>query len=520
MDLNLLKENIECEQLLGENFVNTPIKGEYVIPDTHPDVYEVLMLDAKPYITSKEVMQDKLYMEGYIDYNILYLAKEEERGVLYNTRYSSKFSNDMQITGTEKDMLCEAECFVEDMYCKIVNERKISIEGIVRLKGAVYKKYNFEIIKDLDALQDIQMLRNPISIDKIAGTATGELLVKTSIKIGADKPEVGSILKTNLNIHKKKITVLDDKVSVEAFAKIELIYRAKENRDICYIVDDIFIDKEVELEGVNSFMESYTDFTVDGINTEPKEDDLGESRIIDVEALVKSNTRVMYKKEIELIEDMYSPNMMLNMNKEDYELNVMQGHSKNECIVKENIEITSDMPSIRSIIMTEGKAYITDKKIVEDKVVVEGVLNAEVMYKTTEDEKYIYTLKEDMPFSCAVDIPGTKIDMQCMTKVVLEDIEANIEANTVAIKALIEVYSRVNYTSHKEFLVNVEPMEEEVPEKKSSITIYVVQQGDTLWKIAKRYYTTVDNLVLINEIDNPDVIKPGQKLIIPGKAII
>lgn len=62
-------------------------------------------------------------------------------------------------------------------------------------------------------------------------------------------------------------------------------------------MDDIFIDKEVELKGVNSFMESYTDFTVDGINTEPKEDDLGESRIIDVEALVKSNTRVMYKKK-------------------------------------------------------------------------------------------------------------------------------------------------------------------------------------------------------------------------------
>lgn len=59
---------------------------------------------------------------------------------------------------------------------------------------------------------------------------------------------------------------------------------------------------------------------------------------------------------------MYSPNMLLNMNKEDYELNVMQGHSKNESIVKENIEIASSMPSIREIIMTEGKAYITEKK--------------------------------------------------------------------------------------------------------------------------------------------------------------
>lgn len=57
-----------------------------------------------------------------------------------------------------------------------------------------------------------------------------------------------------------------------------------------------------------------------------------------------------------------------------------------------------------------------------------------------------------------------------------------------------------------------------MPKKKSSVTIYVVQNGDTLWKIAKRYFTTVDNLIKINNIENPDIIKPGEKLIIPGRA--
>ena len=44
--------------------------------------------------------------------------------------------------------------------------------------------------------------------------------------------------------------------------------------------------------------------------------------------------------------------------------------------------------------------------------------------------------------------------------------------------------------------------------------IYMVQPQDTLWKIAKRYRTTVEDILSINEIENPDLIYPGQKLLI------
>ena len=78
MSIDFIKENIECEQLLAEDFSDTVIKAEYVIPDTNPDVKEILILDAKPSITNKEVMQDKVFVEGKIEYTLLYLAQESE----------------------------------------------------------------------------------------------------------------------------------------------------------------------------------------------------------------------------------------------------------------------------------------------------------------------------------------------------------------------------------------------------------------------------------------------------------
>lgn len=62
-----------------------------------------------------------------------------------------------------------------------------------------------------------------------------------------------------------------------------------------------------------------------------------------------------------------------------------------------------------------------------------------------------------------------------------------------------------------------------IPTKNNSInsgsddknnTIYIVQRGDTLTSIAKRYNTTVQDLVRNNNILNPNLIYPGQKLII------
>lgn len=48
--------------------------------------------------------------------------------------------------------------------------------------------------------------------------------------------------------------------------------------------------------------------------------------------------------------------------------------------------------------------------------------------------------------------------------------------------------------------------------------LYVVKAGDTLWNIAKRYNTTVENLMMMNNL-NTDLITIGQRLMVPNKNV-
>ena len=109
--------------------------------------------------------------------------------------------------------------------------------------------------------------------------------------------------------------------------------------------------------------------------------------------------------------------------------------------------------------------------------------------------------------------------MNVIAKVQLESIDGTIEANTIAIRATLSVSVNVLYNVNKEWIVDVVQNKEEKKEKKSSVTIYVVNKGDTLWELAKKFNTTMDELIRVNDMENPDSINIGQRIIIPGRAI-
>ena len=61
--------------------------------------------------------------------------------------------------------------------------------------------------------------------------------------------------------------------------------------------------------------------------------------------------------------------------------------------------------------------------------------------------------------------------------------------------------------------MEIKPVNLDDKMKLPGITCYIVKPGDTLWSIAKRFYTTVDRIREINKHES-DMIYSGDKLVI------
>lgn len=56
------------------------------------------------------------------------------------------------------------------------------------------------------------------------------------------------------------------------------------------------------------------------------------------------------------------------------------------------------------------------------------------------------------------------------------------------------------------------------PEPAPQTVIHTVQSGDTLWKIAQKYGTTIDAIIKANNLDPAKYLYIGQKLTIPSST--
>ena len=100
----------------------------------------------------------------------------------------------------------------------------------------------------------------------------------------------------------------------------------------------------------------------------------------------------------------------------------------------------------------------------------------------------------------------------------LENIKALKNGNFFSLEANIRYNIDVNKEKVLKAINSIEETGEIIDKRnRPSISIYMVQKDTNLWDIAKRYNTTIDELLEDNENINLNSIMPGEKIIIEKK---
>ena len=224
---------------------------------------------------------------------------------------------------------------------------------------------------------------------------------------------------------------------------------------------------------------------------------------------------VFEEKEINVIQDMYSPSVNLEFNENSINTMVDLKNTTDTMNVRDEFDIEDE--EYTKVCDANVKPTINDITISRDKVRFEGDLNINYIL-TNRDEDNIITLNQNIPFDFTQNIDGitenSKIDTEIMP--------VFREFVTDGTKIKVKIDLCVNTNSYNLESVNViDNIEEgeDTEEEQYSMVIYFVKPGDTLWKIAKKHRSTVEDIVRVNNIENPDRIDIGMQLFIPKSVM-
>lgn len=123
------------------------------------------------------------------------------------------------------------------------------------------------------------------------------------------------------------------------------------------------------------------------------------------------------------------------------------------------------------------------------------------------------SLVEPFEYTVTSQTITTKTKIDTNIEIAKQDFIVTADSN---VEVKIDLNFRLNLSNERELRLidNIEEAKESNRET-FSIVIYYTKEGDTLWNIAKKFGSTVDEIVKVNNIENPDVIMPGEQLFIP-----
>ncbi len=174
------------------------------------------------------------------------------------------------------------------------------------------------------------------------------------------------------------------------------------------------------------------------------------------------------------------------------------------------------------IFRVKGAAHLDDVKVIDDKCVVEGAIDTDILYVAESDATPLFSHRSVIPYRQVIEAKGATPAMKVNVDISIDHVAFNmLSGRETEVRFLLTFNTQVVEEREQSVITGIEfnDMDADELANMASMTVYVVQPSDTLWKIAKRYNTPLDELLAVNEIENPARITPGQKLLILKKGI-
>ena len=166
MPLTLAKEtkDVSWKEKIGKQGTQLLLEGDMIVPDSKPDLQEILCCEGVVKWKEKRVSDDRISFSGELEIAVLYRAKDGEKP-LYGMKSSLPLEDFLHMDGLERGMEVSLTAEIEHMDCQIINDRKISVKAIIGVEAEAERKRSAEILTGMDG-ENLETLTGTLRMER------------------------------------------------------------------------------------------------------------------------------------------------------------------------------------------------------------------------------------------------------------------------------------------------------------------------------------------------------------------
>lgn len=514
MSVELEKKIIETYRTLKASNTQLTPDADIIVPDSKPDVGEVVLADVLPMINEKRVQKDYITVSGNIDYRILYLSDEKDsspRLKSINTRVP--FTHQLEASGVDDSAFAGVKCDVVHVAFDAVNSRKINIKSVIDFECNIIKPTEFEAV--VSAMEESVPCKNtPVRYSSLCAFAENEF--ELSGIFSAPSGIIGEILKVDTSVAGSEVSVSGGKLIAKGVSAVSVLYE-DDNGSINSLEGEMPFTQVLSIDSVTEDMISEVEYSLSDMEYSLCADDDGDMTSIEIRTVLNAEASVFDRRDEYVTEDLYSPEFELAVYSEKTIVSNISCDSFDDTSVKESISLSRPGETVK-IYNTTVKPYVDNVKTSGSSAEISGTADVYITCITSVDSDPVYTQKAEIPFSRSVSIgkvlPNSQVSVLCRAEnsVCTMTNPANAEVKfNLTFETKVTDLSEISYVTDAEENTDVKIDKSASP----SIVIYFASKGEKLWDITKRYRTTAEKLSRANGVEFGEVLDKDMHIMIP-----
>lgn len=490
------------------------------VPDSKPDVGRMIQKKGEVTVEEVQIAEGQARVMGKLAFFLLYVEDGGERRV-HSLQGSLPINEILRLDGLQSGDKVRLKWEIEDLSLHLMNTRKLNVKAVVTFQASVDAGIEVPLPVGVKESEGISVKTRPVTVLELSAGRKDSMRIRKEILVASNKPNVHTILWKDAEIRGLELRAEEGKVTARGELFVFVLYEGEDEANpLQWLENAIPFTGEIECSGCTAEMIPNIEVAVAQTDLEVKPDSDGEERIVQTDVVLDMDILLYCQREYRQLLDVYTPKKecVLQRTPETLEQLLVRNFAK--CRVSERLKTREPEGKILQICHSDGSVKLDEAQIVEDGILVQGVVQVRILYIISNDEMPFYSMESSIPFSHTIEAPGISEECAFYLRSGLEQLSTTMaDSNEIEAKAVVNLNAMVLRREQTEIIRAVEERELDMEKFQSmpGIVCYIVQPGDTLWDIAKEFYTTAEEIRGMNQLGEGEP-KSGDRLLVVKKV--